>query len=70
MFRLAWFCDFLVFVVAIINWCVGHYAPEILVDVGFGLLIAAVLSSIFARRFSPFAGALLGYILLTSSISL
>ncbi len=64
-YRLAWLFNLLAYGFAIITgFNMNQKIEEIGTDIGFYLLGAAVITGILARRWPPFAGVLLGCILL------
>jgi hypothetical protein len=66
--RLAWLFAFLLLGNCVLMWLVGHGGNDVLVVTGFGLFAASTVFSLLARRFSPFACAFAGMILLAMSI--
>ena len=67
-YRLAWLAAVLVFAVVELMWIMGHDANQVLTDFGSGLVIAAGVLSVAARRLSPFIWALLGGFLLAGTM--
>jgi hypothetical protein len=66
VYRLALLSTFLLFAIVLLFLLTDRRADSkvILLRVAFGLFMAASLFSIFARRFTPFAWALFGFLLL------
>ena len=67
-YRLAWVTTSTIFVVAVLMWITPHEADQYLAAVGLFFMLIVAGFSIAARRFVPFAWALVGLALLGATI--